>query len=192
MALSNLRKLVLALLGVAAFAFQPSSDAQALPLVAGMSYQYEDHSAENHSGEILDAIDLSFGSFAGTNLMNSSFISAVFVETNFSGSNLSNVNLQNADLTDAIFSPAVNLRDSDLSGAILVGIDLTGVNVRNAIFVGATYDSTTILTFDPVGAGMVYVPEMSPLTLIMFGLLIFAALKRKEHRIPAFTAPFAV
>ena len=188
MVLSNLRTVFLALLGVTAFAIQPSNDAHASTLVAGMSYQYEDHSAENHSGEILNGIDLSFGSFAGTNLKDSSFIAAVFVETDFSGSNLSNVNLQNADLTDAIFSSAVNLRDSDLSGAILVGIDLTGMNVRNAIFVGATYDSTTILSFDPVGAGMVYVPEMSPLTLIMLGLLIFATLKRAERPAPAFAA----
>jgi len=188
MVLSNLRALILVFFAVAAFAIQPSSDAHASPLVAGMSYQYEDHSAENHSGEILDGIDLSFGSFAGTNLKDSSFIAAVFVETDFSGSNLSNVNLQNADLTDAIFSSAVNLRDSDLSGANLVGIDLTGVNVRNAIFVGATYDSTTILAFDPVGAGMVYVPEMSPLTLIMLGLLIFATLKYAERPTPAFVA----
>ena len=70
----------------------------------------------------------------------------------------------------------------------LIGINLTGVNVGNAIFVGATYDSTTILTFDPVGAGMVYVPEMSPLTLIMLGLLIFATLKHSERPAPAFAA----
>ncbi len=32
---------------------------------------------------------------------------------------------------------------------------------------------------------MIYVPEMSPLTLIMLGLLIFASLKRQEGRAPA-------
>jgi len=188
MGLSNLRTVILALLGVAAFTIHPSSDAHASPLVAGMSYQYEDHSAENHSGEILNGINLSFGSFASTNLSNSSFIAAVFVETDFSGSNMRGVNLQNANLTDAVFSAATNLRDADLTSATLIGINLTGVNVGNAIFVGATYDSTTILTFDPVGAGMVYVPEMSPLTLIMLGLLIFATLKHSERPAPAFAA----
>lgn len=191
MVLSNLRTVILALLGVTAFAIQPSSDAHASPLVAGMSYQYEDHSAENHSGEILDGIDLSFGSFASTNLRNSSFIAAVFVETDFSGSNMSGVILQDANLTDAAFSTTTNLRNADLTSATLIGIDLTGVNVGNAIFVGATYDSTTILTFDPVGAGMVYVPEMSPMTLIMVGLLIFATLKRAERPTPAFVASAA-
>jgi hypothetical protein len=191
MVLSDLRSLILALFAVAAFGFQPSSEAHASPLVAGMSYQYEDHSAENHSDEILDGIDLSFGSFADTNLRNSSFIAAVFVETDFSGSNMRGVNLQNANLTDAVFSAATNLRDADLTSATLIGINLTGVNVGNAIFVGATYDSTTILTFDPVGAGMVYVPEMSPLTLIMLGLLIFATLKHSERHTPAFAASAA-
>jgi hypothetical protein len=34
---------------------------------------------------------------------------------------------------------------------------------------------------------MVYVPEMSPLTLILLGLLILAAvLKHEERRVPAF------
>lgn len=181
MVLSNLRTVILILLGVAVFAFQPSSDVHASPLLAGMSYQYEDHSGENHSNETLDGIDLSFGSFASSNLRNSSFIAAVFVETDFSGSNMSGVNLQNADLTDAIFSSGTNLRDADLTSAILIGIDLTGVNVGNAIFVGASYDSSTILTFDPVAAGMVYVPEMSPLALITSGLLILAALKHGER-----------
>ena len=90
--------------------------------------------------------------------------------------------LQNADLTDAIFSSGTNLRDADLTSATLIGIDLTGVNVGNAIFVGASYDSTTILTFDPVAAGMVYVPEMSALILITSGLLILAALKHEAPR----------
>ena len=181
MVLSNLRTVILALLGVAAVAFQPSSDAHASPLVAGMSYQDEDHSGENHSNQILDGIDLSFGSFASSNLRNSSFISGIFEQTDFSGSNMGGVNLQNADLTDAIFSSGTNLRDADLTSATLIGIDLTGVNVANAIFVGASYDSTTILTFDPVAAGMVYVPEMSPLTLITSGLLILAAFKHEER-----------
>jgi hypothetical protein len=184
MVLSNLRSVILALLGVATVAFQPSSDVHASPLVAGMSYQYEDHSGENHSDQILDGIDLSFGSFASSNLRISSFIAAVFVETDFSGSNMSGVNLQSANLTDAIFSSGTNLRDADLTSATLIGIDLTGVNVGNAIFVGASYDSTTILTFDPVAAGMVYVPESSPLTLITSGLLILAALKHEAPHGP--------
>jgi uncharacterized protein YjbI with pentapeptide repeats len=182
MVLSNLRSVILALLGVTALAFQPPSDAHASPLVAGMPYQFEDHSGENHSDQILDRIDLSFGSFASTNLKDSSFIAAVFVETDFSGSNMSGVNLQSANLTDAIFSSGTNLKDADLTSATLIGIDLTGVNVGNAIFVGAIYDSTTILTFDPMAMGMVYVPEMSAMTLIMSGLLILAALKHEEPR----------
>jgi hypothetical protein len=174
--------LVLALFGVAAFTFQPTNYAQASPLLPGGSYQNEDHSGENHSDENLDGIDLSFGSFAGTNLRDSSLTTGIFIQTDFSGSNLSNVNLQNADLTDAIFTSAVNLMDADLTGAVLIGIDLTGVNVRSAIFIGAFYDASTILPFDPVAAGMVAVPELSPLTLIMFGLLVFATSKHVERR----------
>jgi uncharacterized protein YjbI with pentapeptide repeats len=177
---TNRRKLALALFAIAAFAFQSATSANASPLVAGGSYQNEDHSGEGHSREVLDGIDLSFGSFANTILRRSSFIAAVFEQTDFSGANLGRTNLQNADLTNATFSPGTNLRRADLTSATLIGIDLTGVDVRNAIFVGATYDSSTILPFDPVGAGMVLVPEMSPLTLIMLGLLIFAALKCEE------------
>ncbi len=49
---------------------------------------------------------------------------------------MARVNLQNANLTDALFSSATNLRNADLTSAVLIGIDLTGVNVGNAIFVG--------------------------------------------------------
>lgn len=192
MVLCNLRILVLALIGVAAFTFQPTNDADASPLLAGGSYQYEDHSGENHANVNLDGIDLSFGSFAGTNLKDSSLIAGIFIQTDFSGSNLSNVNLQNADLTDAIFTSGVNLKDADLTGAILIGIDLTDVNVLNAIFIGAFYDASTILpfAFDPVAAGMVAVPELSPLTLILFGLLVLATSKHGGQRGPTF-APSA-
>jgi hypothetical protein len=191
MVLFNLRTFCITLLGVAAFAFQPSTDANALSLVAGGSYQFEDHSGEpDHKNGNLDGIDLSFGSFASSDLKNTIFVGAIFVETDFSDADLLNANLQNADLTDAIFSSGTSLKNADLSGAILIGIDLTGVDVKNAIFVGATYDSTTILTFDPVAAGMVVAPELSPLTLIMFGLLVFATLKHFERRGPTF-APSA-
>jgi len=156
----KLRTPLLALVGLVAFTVQLASDANASPLVAGMSYPFEDHSGENHSNENLDGIDLSFGSFAGTNLRDSSLIAGILIQTDFSGSNLSNVNLQNADLTDAIFTSGVNLRDADLTGAVLIGIDLTGVNVRNAIFIGAFYDASTILPFDPAAAGMVAVPGL--------------------------------
>ena len=181
----KMQTLFLALLGFVAFAFQSPSDARASTLLpAGSSHQFEDHSGENHSfDKILDGIDLSFGSFANTNLRNLSLIAGVFVQTDFSGANLSNVNLQNADLTDAIFSPGANLKNSDLTGANLIGIDLTGVNVQNAIFIGAIYDSSTVLPFDPVAAGMVPIPEMSPLLMMMLGLLTLSALRRElRHR----------
>lgn len=193
MVLFNLRTFCITLLGVAAFAFQPSTDANALSLVAGGSYQFEDHSGEvDHKNGNLDGIDLSFGSFASSDLRNTIFVGAIFVETDFSDADLLNANLQNADLTDAIFSSGTSLKNADLSGAILIGIDLTGVDVKNVNWLGATYDSTTILPFpfDPVAEGMVLTPELSPLTLIMFGLLVFATLKHFERRGPTF-APSA-
>jgi hypothetical protein len=181
--MQKLQIVFLALVGFVAFAVQPSNDAIASTLVAGMPHQFEDHSGtDNHSNELLDGIDLSFGSFAGTNLKNTSFITGVFVQTDFSGANMLNVVLQNADLTDAIFTSGTNLKNADLTGAILIGIDLTGVNVQNAIFLGAIYDASTILPFDPVAAQMVAVPELTPLTLIMFGLLVFATSKHVERR----------
>jgi len=102
-----------------------------------------------------------------------------------------NTNFQDADMTDAIFSSNTILKDANLSGAILIGVDMTDINVQNAIFIGAIYDSTTILPFDPVAAGMVAVPELSPLTLVMSGLMILAAMKREEYRLTAFAAAMA-
>lgn len=145
--------------------------APASPLTPGGSYQFENHSAENHRDQILDGIDLSFGTFAGTNLRNSSLINGIFEGTDFSGANLRNTNFTGANLTNAIFSPTVNLRDANLSNAILVGINLTGVNITNTRFTGASYDATTILTFDPINAGMLLVPETSPMTLVLLGLM---------------------
>jgi hypothetical protein len=147
------------------------------PLTAGGSYPFEIHAGENHSGRALDGIDLSFGSFATSNLRYSSLIGGVFVETDFSGTNLRDTDFSGSDLTNAIFSPAVNLSDANLTNTVLIGVDLTGVNVRNAIFVGAAYDATTILDFDPVAAGMVPVPELSPLTLVLLGLMAMAGLR---------------
>jgi hypothetical protein len=176
----KIQTLFLALLGFVAFAFQSPSDARASTLLPGSSHQFEDHSGDsgdNHSNQTLDGIDLSFGSFANTNLRNSILIAGVFVQTDFSGANLSNVNLQNANLTDATFSPGTNLNNSDLTGANLIGIDLTGVNVRNAILIGAIYDSSTVLpfAFDPVARGMVPIPETSPLLMMMLGLMTLSA-----------------
>jgi hypothetical protein len=173
----KIQTLFLALLGFVAFAFQSPSDARASTLLpAGSSHQFEDHSGENHSSDlVLDGIDLSFGSFANTNLQKLSLIAGVFVQTDFSGANLSKANLQNADLTDAIFSPGTNLNNSNLTGANLIGIDLTGVNVNKTIFIGAIYDSSTVLPFDPVAREMVPVPEKSPLLMMMLGMLTLSA-----------------
>jgi len=149
------------------------------PLTAGGSYQFEDHSGENHRNETLDGIDLSFGTFAGTNLSGTSLIGAVFVQTDFTGANLRGTNFTRANLTDATLSPGVNLRNANLTNANLVGVDLTGINITNAIFVGAAYDATTILTFDPVAAGMTPVPEQSPVLFLLLGLTTFAGIARR-------------
>jgi len=148
----------------------------------GGSYQFEDHSNENHSGETLDGIDLSYGSFVGTNLRNSTLTSGAFIQTDFSNANLRGTDLAGADFTDAIFNSSANLGDANLTNSVLIGVDLTGVNVRNAIFVGASYDATTILTFDPVAAGMVPVPELSTLTLLLIGFMAMAYPKASAAR----------
>jgi len=179
---------LMALIGFVAFAFQPASDAEALTLIAGQSYQFEIHSGEDHSNETLDGIDLSFGSFANTSLKNSSLTAGIFVQTDFSDTDFKNADLQNADLTDAIFNAGSNLKNADLSNAVLIGIDLTGVDVQNTTFTGATYDLTSTLPFDPVAEGMILAPELSPSTLIMLGLLVIAALKHGERRGAAFVS----
>jgi len=172
------------LVGLALFASQPASDASASTIIAGSFIQFEIHSNENHSFQTLDGIDLSFGSFDSTNLMSSSLIAGIFVQTIFTNANMQDVDLTDADLTDAVFNSGTILRNADLTGANLVGIDLTGVNVQNAIFIGALYDATSILPFDPVAAGLVLIPEQSPITLMAFGLMMLATLKRPEHPRP--------
>jgi len=172
------------LVGLALLAFQPTSGASASTISAGSFIQFEIHSNENHSSQTLDGIDLSFGSFDSTNLMSSSLIGGIFVQTIFTDANMQFVDLTNADLTDAVFNSGTILRNADLTGANLVGVDLTGVNVQNAIFIGALYDATSILPFNPVAAGMVVIPEQSPMTLMAFGLMMLATLKRPEHPRP--------
>jgi len=176
---------VLLLLGLLAFAVQPTKSAGATPLVAGGFYQFEDHSSENHSGQTLDGIDLSFGSFADSNIKNSSFIGGLFEQTDFSDANLQGVDMTNANLLNATFSSGANLKNADLAGANLVGIDLSGVNVQNTNFTGAFYDGTSVLPFDPTAEGMIAVPEISPLTMVMAGLLIFASTKEERARVSA-------
>jgi hypothetical protein len=178
---------VLLLFGLLAFVLQPTKAAQATPLAAGGFYQGEDHSFENHSGQTLDAIDLSFGSLAGSNVKNSSLVGAFLEGTDFTDANLQGVDLTNAYLFNATFTPGVNLKNADLTGANLAGIDLTGVNLQNVTFTGAYYDATSVLPFDPTVQGMVYIPEISPLTMVMMGLLIFASMK--DGRAQAVAAP---
>jgi hypothetical protein len=174
---------VLLLLGLVAFAVQPTKSAWATPLVAGGFYQFGDHSSENHSGQTLDGIDLSFGSFANSNIKNSSLVGGIFEQTDFSDANLQGADFTNANLQNATFSSGAILKNADFTGANLVGIDLTGVNVQNANFTGAYYDGTSVLPFDPVSGGMIVVPEISPLTMVMAGLLVFAGMK--DERVPA-------
>jgi hypothetical protein len=176
---------VLLFMGLLAFAIQPTKGAQATPMIAGGFYQFEDHSSENHSGQTLDGIDLSFGSFASSNIKNSSFVGAVFEETDFSGANLQGVDMTNANLTNATFTSSANMKNADLTGANLVGIDLTGVNLQNVTFTGAYYDGTSVLPFDPSVEGMIAVPEISPLTMVMMGLLAFASMKDDRGRTAA-------
>jgi hypothetical protein len=151
--------------------------ASATSMVSGGNYQLQDHSNENHSNQTLDGIDLSYGTLSGSNLRDSSLIGGVFVGTDFSDANLRNTNLTGADLTNSIFGPGVNLRDANLTNAILIGVDLTGIKVQNAVFIGATFDATTILTFDPIAARMLGVPEPSPLTLVLLGLVAMTGLE---------------
>jgi hypothetical protein len=109
---------VLLFMGLLAFAIQPTKGAQATPMIVGGFYQFEDHSSENHSGQTLDGIDLSFGSFASSNIKNSSFVGAVFEETDFSGANLQGVDMTNANLTNATFTSSANMKN-DLHRRIL-------------------------------------------------------------------------
>jgi uncharacterized protein YjbI with pentapeptide repeats len=178
--MSKLWNLTFASLGFVSLLCLSVSNAAASTIVPGSSIQFEIHSGERHRGDTLDGIDLSFGSFASSNLRDATLIGGIFVQTNFTDTNLRDADLSNADLTDAIFSSGTNLKDANLSGASLIGIDLTGVNTATANFSGATYDSTSILPFDPIAAGMVVIPEQSPMTLMLLGLVLLAATKRFE------------
>ena len=180
--MSKLWNLIFVSLGFVSLLCLSVSNAAASTIVPGSSIQFEIHSGENHRWDTLDGIDLSFGSFASSNLRDTTLIAGIFVETLFTDTNLRDANLSFADLTNAVFNSGTNLRDANLSFATLVGIDLTGVNTTSTIFTGATYDATSILPFDPIVEEMVAIPEQSPMTLMAVGLLIMAAMKRSERQ----------
>ena len=88
-----------------------------------------------------------------------------------------------ADLTFA------NLTDADLSGANLffaylidanlTGVDLSFTNLINANLSGALYNDQTVLDFDPVAAGMSYVPVPAAAWLFGIALLGLGLVRRR-------------
>jgi hypothetical protein len=179
--MSNRKSRILLVLGAIALVALPLT-AAATPLTAGDIDRYGDHSSENHQNQTLDNIDISHGTFAGSNLKNTSLVGGVFRRTDFSNTNLQGADFTNADLLNAIFSSGANLKNANLSGANLIGVNLTGINIQGANFTGAIYNTSSTLGFDGAAAGMIAVPELSPFTLVVMGLLILAGSKDEGLR----------
>ena len=102
---------------------------------------------------------------------------------NLSGANLSGAYLQDANLTgaDLIFAnlSGADLIFADLSGADLSYADLYNANLSGANLSGALYNDQTVLDFDPVAAGMSYVPVPAAAWLFGSALLGLGLARRK-------------
>lgn len=80
-------------------------------------------------------------------------------EALFMGASFFGVSMERADLRDAEFERC-NLGDTNLQYALLQGADFTGASLREANLKFAFYDGKTVFprSFDPVAAGMIFVP----------------------------------
>lgn len=153
--------------------------ASASPLVAGADHSGENHQNEVHAFQVLDGIIL-----ANANLRNTDFARTSFVDAIFTDAMLRDARFGSANLARVLFGGA-NVRDASFFGANLIGADLSGVVQANrATWTLATYSLSTLLPagFDPNAAGMIFVPEPSPasmLTLMSLGLFATALHRRR-------------
>lgn len=148
----------------------------------GTVHQNEIHSPnDDHQDEDLSGFDLSFTTFASSDLRGVIFTGATLFQTNFT----------NADLRGVTFSAGMNMNGAILNGADIRGRDLSGVSLLGADlrnitsnggtkFTGALFDGNTQYDagFDPLAAGMVSVPEPTPAALALLGMAGLAWLGR--------------
>ena len=156
----------------------------ALPLSPFADHSGEDHSADSHAGEYLEAIDLSFA-----DLSNSDFSFVDLTNANVTSADVSRTILTSADLTGAVFVGS-DLSQSDLSGSIVFGTDFTGVDVSSVDWTGVVYNGATIFPtgFDPVANGLILTPDPDTRTLVLMGLVGLAVYGRLRH-LPSSTGP---
>jgi len=107
---------------------------------------------------------------------------------NWANQNLSYADLNQSDLSGAALTGA-NLSNAKMLGVNLQGADLTNANMTNTELVGASYSEITKFTdgktyqntsFNIVGAGMLFVPEPSALSLLAVGLGGLALMRRRK------------
>ena len=119
--------------------------------------------------------DLTFANLSEANLT-----FAYLSEANLTGAVLSDADLSYADLFEADLSDA-NLTNADLSGAYLSNAILSYANLSGADLYDALYNGQTVFPtgFDPITAGMSYVPV--PAAAWLFGsALVGLGLIRKR------------
>ena len=149
----------------------------------------------NLSNANLSNANLSNANLTNANLSNANLYGAVLTHLSFANlsyAEMSNVNLVQSNMLRANLSYS-NLTGSNMSLAALYLTDLSFTNLSNANlsninywntvnFAGATYNSQTILptNFDPVAAGMTFVPLPAGIYLFLSGLVGLALVKSKK------------
>jgi uncharacterized protein YjbI with pentapeptide repeats len=143
----------------------------------------EAHSRATHVGEYLEGAILTLA-----NLTRSDFSGSDLTDALLDGANLERITMTGADLTGADLMGALasrgNFTDVDFSGANMEGADFSLAIFTGASFTGATYDAFTVFdaAFDPVAAGMNFIPEPNTASLVALGLLGLASYRRRISR----------
>ena len=144
-------------------------------------------------------LTLSFAYMTGVNVSHSNMEYVALDSAYLNNADLSSVNLRFSDLRYAYLKNSLfinadlskaDLRYCDFDKAVFRGANLSGANLSIAPnwnkcdFYHALYDEVTQFpaSFDPVSAGMIFIPEPASFLLVVAGAINIACIKKRRSR----------